>query len=118
MQYFHGVLKRNIGFALFERIQCWLTDTCNDSKLLLSWATVFTTFPFFFVDKGIQKAYIYSMKTFRWDPRKEELLKETRCVSFEQVRNEIVKGRFKAENILLITIFPSPNWHKKLGGKL
>ena len=89
------------------------------------------------------------MKSFSWDPQKGDLLRETRGVSFEEVGEEILKGRFKiiknmssvhlnqeaylvcirnyihvvpfredAENILLITIFPSRNWHKKLGGKL
>lgn len=89
------------------------------------------------------------MKTLSWDPKKEDLLKETRGVSFEQVRNEIVQGDFKiiensssihqnqkaylvkindyihvvpfredAESILLITIFPSRSWNKKLGGAL
>lgn len=89
------------------------------------------------------------MKSFSWDPKKEDLLKETRGVSFLEVRDQIVKGRFKiiknmssahlnqkaylvmihdyvhvvpfredSNSILLITIFPSRNWHKKLGGKL
>jgi uncharacterized DUF497 family protein len=44
---------------------------------------------------GIQKAYNGFMKPFRWDPRKDELLKSNRGVSFEQVRDEIVEGRFK-----------------------
>ncbi len=70
-------------------------------------------------------------------------------MSFLEVSNEIMKGRFKIvknistvhpnqeaylvnihdyihvvpfrednDNILLITIFPSRSWHKKLGGKL
>lgn len=80
------------------------------------------------------------MKPFRWDLKKDALLKQTRGVSFEQVRDEIMQGRFKIiknsslahedqkaylhvvpfredkDCIFLITIFPSRVWEKKFGG--